>query len=569
MPSRIDGGFALWEKASLQSRLLLLVLISLLPAFGWSIFTAFEYQEREIAQARDRAVETTKLIAYQQESLFNGSRQLLITLARASAIRSASTKECNLFLARLLERYQRYLNFGIADTQGNIVCSAVPPSQPTNIADQVYFRDAYQRRDFAIGEFQLGRLGDGGSLHFGYPLFDENGTVVGIVYAVMDVRWLAKFEAEVASEISEDSILTTMDPRGIVLTRNPDHDKWVGRVATEFPVIQNVLPQKEGVVQITGSDGQVWLYAFSALPDHANLGDAYIVVSTPVNTIFAKAHEVFKNNLVGLGMVTLLLALGTLLGVEGLLMRQIRNLTQAKRQIAKGNFGVRISTTAYGSFELNELIGTFNQMAESLQRREIELNESYDVMLMGWARALDLRDKETEGHTERVAAMTIRLAHAMGVNKDQMIHLRRGALLHDIGKIGIPDEILFKADALNGEQWEIMRQHPKFAKDLLSPATFLYPALDIPYCHHEKWDGTGYPRGLKGEEIPLAARIFAIVDVWDALSSDRPYRAAWKLEKVREYILSQSGKYFDPGVVQLFLTLLNGDIRHNDLETES
>jgi response regulator RpfG family c-di-GMP phosphodiesterase/PAS domain-containing protein/putative methionine-R-sulfoxide reductase with GAF domain len=197
---------------------------------------------------------------------------------------------------------------------------------------------------------------------------------------------------------------------------------------------------------------------------------------------------------------------------------------------------------------------------ENLQRSNIELAMAYDATIEGWSRALDMRDHETEGHTERVTAMTLRLAEAMGLKPETMVHIRRGALLHDIGKMGISDSILLKTGPLDDEKWKIMRMHPVYAYELLSPIAYLKPALDIPYCHHEKWDGTGYPRALKGEQIPLAARIFAVVDVYDALRSDRPYRAAWPEDKVRQYIREQSGKHFDPKVVELFMDFLENRI---------
>jgi response regulator RpfG family c-di-GMP phosphodiesterase/PAS domain-containing protein len=193
---------------------------------------------------------------------------------------------------------------------------------------------------------------------------------------------------------------------------------------------------------------------------------------------------------------------------------------------------------------------------ENLQRSNIELAMAYDATIEGWSRALDMRDHETEGHTERVTEMTLRLAEAMGLKPEAMVHIRRGALLHDIGKMGISDSILLKTGPLDEEKWRIMRMHPVYAYELLSPIAYLKPALDIPYCHHEKWDGSGYPRGLKGEQIPLAARIFAVVDVYDALGSDRPYRAAWPEDKVRQYIQDQSGIHFDPQVVELFMGFL-------------
>ncbi|MBI3362519.1 MAG: GAF domain-containing protein [Chloroflexi bacterium] len=192
---------------------------------------------------------------------------------------------------------------------------------------------------------------------------------------------------------------------------------------------------------------------------------------------------------------------------------------------------------------------------EGLQRSNVELILAYDATIEGWSRALDLRDKETEGHTQRVTEMTVELARAMGMSEADLVHVWRGGLLHDIGKMGIPDSLLHKTGSLTDGEWEIMRRHPVYAYDMLSPIAFLRPALDIPYCHHEKWDGTGYPRGLKGEEIPLAARIFAVADVWDALRSDRPYREGWPEEKVREYISEQTGRHFNPSVVEAFLQL--------------
>jgi PAS domain S-box-containing protein len=184
------------------------------------------------------------------------------------------------------------------------------------------------------------------------------------------------------------------------------------------------------------------------------------------------------------------------------------------------------------------------------------LIHAYDATLDGWSHALDLRDKETEGHSYRVAELTLKLAVQFGVPESQIANIRRGAQLHDIGKMGIPDSILLKPGPLTEEEWAIMRQHPLYALDMLYPIEFLQPALDIPYCHHEKWDGTGYPQGLKGTEIPLAARIFAVVDVWDALTSNRSYRPAWSATQALKYIREQSGKHFDPQVVEEFLKLV-------------
>jgi putative nucleotidyltransferase with HDIG domain len=195
------------------------------------------------------------------------------------------------------------------------------------------------------------------------------------------------------------------------------------------------------------------------------------------------------------------------------------------------------------------------QMFDGLQRSNTDLAMAYDATIEGWSRALDLRDKETEGHTERVTETTLKLARSMGISEADLVHIRRGALLHDIGKMAIPDSILLKPGPLDDHEWEIMRRHPVQAFELLTPIAYLRPALDIPYCHHEHWDGSGYPRGLKAGLIPLSARLFAVVDVWDALQSDRPYRSAWPKEKTIEHIRSLSGTHFDPAAVKAFLAI--------------
>lgn len=186
-----------------------------------------------------------------------------------------------------------------------------------------------------------------------------------------------------------------------------------------------------------------------------------------------------------------------------------------------------------------------------------QLLAAYEATIDGWSRALDLRDRETEGHSQRVAQLTVQLAIIAGIPQNEIVHIRRGALLHDIGKLAIPDSILLKPSTLNEEEWGWMKKHPQFAKEMLSSIEYLKPALDIPYCHHEKWDGSGYPRGLKGEAIPLSARLFAVVDVWDALTSDRPYRPAWSSQKTLEHIQNESGKHFEPMVVDLFRKMMS------------
>ncbi|MCE9644917.1 MAG: response regulator [Chloroflexi bacterium] len=195
----------------------------------------------------------------------------------------------------------------------------------------------------------------------------------------------------------------------------------------------------------------------------------------------------------------------------------------------------------------------------NIEQAHQQLLSAYDATIEGWSRAMDLRDKETEGHTQRVTTLTEKLARLAGMSDTELIHIRRGSLLHDIGKLGVPDAILFKPDKLTEEEWRIMKMHPQYAREMILPIDYLQPAIDIPYCHHEKWDGSGYPQGLKGAEIPIAARLFALVDVWDALRSDRPYRNAMRRPEALEYIRTQSGSHFDPALTTLFLEMIENE----------
>lgn len=199
------------------------------------------------------------------------------------------------------------------------------------------------------------------------------------------------------------------------------------------------------------------------------------------------------------------------------------------------------------------------ELFENLQQTNIELRQAYDSLIQGWSRGLELRDAESQGHANRLVDYTVRLARKLRMPEDHLLNLRRGVLLHDIGKMGIPDSILLKPGPLTDEEWQVMRQHPVFAFELLSSIGVLRSAIDVPYCHHERWDGSGYPRGLKGEQIPLAARLFAVVDIWDALTNNRPYRQAWDKQKVVDYLRERAGQSLDPDAVDAFLEILKED----------
>jgi HD-GYP domain-containing protein (c-di-GMP phosphodiesterase class II) len=231
--------------------------------------------------------------------------------------------------------------------------------------------------------------------------------------------------------------------------------------------------------------------------------------------------------------------------------------TTAKIIYDQNNKAVEIQASSRDITERKQTQMALQSTNIALQQANQDLSEAYENTIAGWVMALDLRDHETEGHTQRVTEMTVRLARQLGCTDDEIIHIRRGAQLHDIGKMGIPDEILLKPGPLTNEEWEVMRRHPQYAYQMLSPIAYLNQALIIPYYHHERWDGSGYPHGLKRDDIPLFARLFAVVDVWDALSSDRPYRKRMPPKDVIEYLQQESGKLFDPSIVEKFLAIID------------
>lgn len=243
------------------------------------------------------------------------------------------------------------------------------------------------------------------------------------------------------------------------------------------------------------------------------------------------------------------------INLSNTITRPLLQLVQASVKVSKGDLDVQVNPGT--NDEISILTESFNTMVASLSQSQKDLLKAYDSTLEGWAKALELRDKETEGHSARVTKLTISLAQEMGIQGEDLLNIRRGALLHDIGKMGVPDAILHKKGSLNEEERRIIQEHPQNAYNMLKQIDYLQAALAIPYGHHEKWDGTGYPQGLKGVEIPVSARMFAVVDVFDALISDRPYRKAMPREEVIEYLKKQSGHHFDPKVVDVFIQMLS------------
>ncbi|MBK9780281.1 MAG: HD-GYP domain-containing protein [Anaerolineales bacterium] len=298
--------------------------------------------------------------------------------------------------------------------------------------------------------------------------------------------------------------------------------------------------------------GTVGLY-FSSLS-----GDGRIIIFTFIilSAIFLEPFYGFLAFCIGMATIILV---GWLQVTEIVVVPLARQVNSTDTGAWVSGISVFLSLSVAVLISVTYLLQVLGlNLKRSVEQAE-ELAQAYDVTLEGWARALELRDELTEGHTRRVTEMTLKLARLLKLSDADLVQIRRGAFLHDIGKMGIPDAILHKPGPLTDEERNIIEQHTQYAYDMLSKIPFLQDAIDIPYCHHEHWDGHGYPRGLKGERIPLFARIFAVVDVWDALTSDRPYRRAWKKAEARQYILDRAGTQFDPRMVDVFLLFINNE----------
>jgi len=328
-----------------------------------------------------------------------------------------------------------------------------------------------------------------------------------------------------------------------------------------------LVQAERGFLVLREEDGELRVQTARGI-DHVDLNEeAFSLSRTIVTRVMSTGEPVLTTNAqedprFGKEASIIMLQLRSILCVPMKLKEEIIGVMFVDNRVQTGHFKESdldlLSAFAEQAAMAIHNAGLFDDLQDAnknLEDANKELQTAYEATLQGWVRALDLRDKETEGHTQRVTTLTQELAQRMGLDESKQVHIERGALLHDIGKMGIRDGILLKPGKLTVEEREVIEQHPTLAYEMLRPIEFLEPAIDIPYCHHEKWDGSGYPRGLRGDEIPFPARIFSVVDVWDALTSVRPYRDPMESAEALQYIHEQSGTHFDPRVVDAFLEM--------------
>jgi HD-GYP domain-containing protein (c-di-GMP phosphodiesterase class II) len=499
----------------------------------------------------------------QENDLLETLRLLAYTEGVAEAVQ-AGDAEALRALAFGLTAGQQEEAVEFLDAQGNLLLAM--RRQPGGEVEEYDFAkdgDAVYRQWLFVEQVLAGRtdsLGDkySGFVHAGWgdffyvagPVYDRQGARVG---AVLVGKRLVSLVRQIREELLAHATLYGFDGQPLASTFLDEPALEPGQVDSvlanqdQSSLKRNLGRRRELNVSHIEYDEILGPWEGRGNADLGLLG-----VSLP-KTFLVSASRTTRLQTSALVAAALFLVILMGVKVADIITDPLLGVVRASFRVAQGDLQVQVPPGS--NDELAVLADSFNRMVASLYVSKMDLLQAYDSTIEGWSTALELRDQETQGHTQRGTELTLALARAMGMPEEALVHVRRGALLHDIGKMAIPDSILFKAGPLSEAEWAIMRLHPQYAYEMLWPIEYLRPALDIPYCHHERWDGTGYPRALKGEAIPLAARIYAVIDVWDAMRSDRRYRAAMPEVEVMAHIQAGSGTHFDPRVIAIFFAL--------------
>lgn len=419
-------------------------------------------------------------------------------------------------------------------------------------SEQIFVQNALQQHVDERGDKFAGyvKRDDRDYFYVAGPVYAENNEFAGVILVGTPISSLV-------SQLREETLaqITLYDFEGKILSST-----FTSPLELEDQEVRNVVLNQTNASFIRSSSsrdmnvrniGYRELLTSWNVRGETNLGVMGVALGETFLVSTTKVTRLQITIMTGL-LLLLVIIFGVNLSI--LITHPIMELVDASKKVKAGDLDVNVKTVSKD--ELALLTENFNQMIKSMRDSKNQILASYDSTLEGWSKALEYRNEETKGHTDRVLELMVKAARGLGIEESKMEHIRRGALLHDIGKMGIPDMILNKPHALTDEEQRIMQQHPVYACEMLKEIEFLKPAMAIPYCHHEHWDGNGYPQGLKGDEIPLEARIFALVDAWDAITTDRPYRLAMTKEEAVNTIRSEIGTHFDPGIAERFLKLV-------------
>lgn len=368
-----------FSPSGLRTRLLLLVLLALLPVVGLTLYTALSERAAAAGRAERTALRLARVVAVNQEQLIEEASQLLTTLAQTPDVRADNVALCNAYLAEVLQRSPAYANIGVIDPDGDVVCSALPASGAINLADRAYFKNALESREFAVGEYQIGRITGKPTINFGYPVLDDTGRVTAVVYAALDLAWVNELAAD--AQLTRGTTLTVFDRKGTILARYPNPVRWVGRSVPEAAIVRSVLTRREGTTEASGLDGVRRFYGFTPLPGRTGDPGVYVSAGIPKATALAARDRALRRDLIVLGLTGALALMAAWAGGHLFLLRPMDALTRAARRLRGGDLNAR-TELSHGAGELGQLARTFDEMAESLARREDELrglNEELEV----------------------------------------------------------------------------------------------------------------------------------------------------------------------------------------------
>ena len=352
--------------SGLRVRLLLLVLLAVIPALGLTLYTNLEERQVRKAQVQEYALRLSRIVSADHERLIEGARKLLATLARLPPVRDRNRAACNALFADLLTRHSSYANLGVIGADGNIFCSGLPMTGQVYAGDRAYFRRARETRDFAIGDYQIGRITGKATLNFGYPILDNAGHVQVVLFAALDLAWLNELAGR--AELPTGSTLTVIDRHGTILSRYPDQAKWVGKPMPESLVLKAIAAQQgNGTTEARSEDGIPRLFSFAPFGGASQSANAYVSVGIPAAVAFADANRILARNLLALGLAAGLALVAAWVGGNLFIVRQVQALVKATSRVAAGELGVRTGLPQ-GQGELNQLARAFDQMAESLER---------------------------------------------------------------------------------------------------------------------------------------------------------------------------------------------------------
>jgi HD-GYP domain-containing protein (c-di-GMP phosphodiesterase class II) len=544
--------------------LFLALVIAMLGAYIVTRIVFDTIEERFTNQLIETGKMASEWIVREEEKLLETLRLIAHTEGAAEALMAEDAEALREISFPLLLNYSVDA-LEIIDTTGRSILS-LRHREGGRIEEYDVSRDSTYFQDLPITERilngQADNYGDkfagiesapwGDYLYVSGPIYNQEQELVGMILVGDTLAGIAQGIRE--ATLSQVTIynLEGQEITSTFLDSRPDINE---------ETIEKIVSRQDTKSYLQEISATNISYKEILAPLEVRSGDDVGLIGTSLaQTFLVQASNVTRLQIFAFATTAFLFIIAIGVFIADRFTRPLLNVVRASSEVAAGNLDVTITPT--GKDEITSLTHSFNKMVASKSKTDLvqahqDTIEAYDRTIEGWCKALELRDDVTEGHTQRVTDMTVSIACAMGFNDEQLVHIRRGALMHDIGKMAIPDSILKKPGSLNDREWQVMRNHPNYAYEMLHRIAYLKPALTIPYCHHEKWDGSGYPRGLKEEEIPLEARIFAIADVWDALRSKRPYRAALPVAEVLGMIKKEKGTHFDPQVVDVFLSIVD------------